>query len=109
MAEIPKETEEKINQLQLYEQSLQNFLIQKQQFQTQLVEIESALNELETTKGSYKIVGNIMVSADKDALKKELDSKKDAVKLRISTMEKQEKQIKEKVSKIQSEVMEKIK
>ena len=60
-----KETEQKIQQLQLYEQSVQNILLQKQQFQSQISEIDSALKELETATASYRIIGNIMVNADK--------------------------------------------
>ena len=75
--EVSKETEQKISQLQMFEQSLQNFLGQKQQFQIQLVEIESALNELENTDKAYKIVGNIMVETDKNELKADLQSKKE--------------------------------
>lgn len=106
---VSKETEKKIEQLQLYEQSLQNFLVQKQQFQMQLIEIESALKELETTNEAYKLVGNIMVSSKKEDLKKELSSKKETIELRIKTLEKQESQIKEKSAKLRTEVMEKIK
>lgn len=109
MADMSKEAEESIDQLQLLEQSLQSFLVQKQQFQTQLVEVKSALKELENSKESYRIIGNIMVQASKDDLKKELESKKEMLNIRIKTLEKQEKQIKEKSSKLQSEVMEKIK
>jgi len=104
MSELPKETEEKIGQLQLYEQSLQNILMQKQQFQSQSVEISSALKELESTTEAYKIVGNIMVSSKKEDLKKDLDSKKDVMDLRIKTLEKQENQIREKAKKLQEEV-----
>lgn len=106
---VSKDTEKKIEQLQLYEQSLQNFLVQKQQFQMQLVEIDSALKELETTNEAYKLVGNIMVSSKKEDLKKELSSRKETMELRIKTLEKQESQIKEKSSKLRTEVMEKIK
>jgi prefoldin beta subunit len=104
MAEISKETEQQISQLQLYEQSLQNILMQKQQFQTQSLEIKSALTELESTKEAYKIVGNIMVASKKEDLKKELESKKETINLRITTMEKQENQIREKAKKLQEEV-----
>jgi prefoldin beta subunit len=104
MAEVSKETEQKIAQLQLYEQSLQNILMQKQQFQTQSLEIKSALTELESTKEAYKIVGNIMVASKKEDLKKELESKKETIQLRITTMEKQENQIREKAKKLQEEV-----
>ena len=109
MAEVTKETELKINQLQLYEQSMQTILSQKQQFQMQLVEIESALNELDKSDTAYKIIGNIMVAANKEDLKTELKSKKDIVGLRLKTLEKQENQIREKTEKIQSEVLKKIK
>ena len=91
------------------EQNLQQFILQKQQFQTQLIEITSALEELEKTDQAYKIVGNIMVLTKKDKLKKELESKKEMLDLRIKTIEKQEKVIKEKMQKMQAEVMEKLK
>jgi len=105
MADISKETEQKIGQLQMFEKSMQNILVQKQQFQIQLAEIESALKELETSEEAYKIIGNLMVKGKKDVLKKELDEKKDIVSLRIKTIEKQEKDTKEKALNLQKEVM----
>ena len=105
MAEDSKETETKLNQLQMLEQSMQNLLMQKQQFQLQQVEIESALKELEKVNEAYKIVGNIMVLSKKDDLKADLASKKEIVELRIKNMEKQENQLREKASKLQNEVL----
>ena len=107
--EVSKETEQKIGQLQMFEQSLQNFLGQKQQFQVQLVEVESALSELGNTDKAYKIVGNIMVETDKNELKSDLQSKKEMLELRIKTMEKQETQVRERASKLQSEILKQIK
>jgi prefoldin beta subunit len=104
MAEISKETEQKISQLQLYEQGLQSILAQKQQFQSQSVEIDSALKELELTDQAYKIVGNIIVASKKEVLKKDLESKKETTNLRVKTLEKQEDQIRDKAKKIQEEV-----
>jgi prefoldin beta subunit len=106
---MTKETEEKIGQLQMMEQNLQNFLMQKQQLQGQLIEIESALSELKDAKDAYKIVGNIMISSTKEDLEKELNQKKEIVELRIKTLEKQESKIKEKASSTQAEVMEQLK
>ena len=107
--EIKENTEQKINQLQIFEQSLQTFLGQKQQFQIQLVEIESALNELDDADKAYKIIGNIMVESTKNELKSDLQSKKEMLELRIRTMEKQESQVRERASKLQSEILQKIK
>ena len=106
---VPKDVEQKISQLQLFEQNIQNLLMQKQQFQMQSVEIKSALKELEGTKEAFKIIGGIMVSSKKEDLKKELTSKKEMAELRIKSLEKQESQIKEKATKLQAEVMEKLK
>ena len=101
-----KETNEKITQLQILEQNIQNFLLQKQTFQSQLVETDNALEELEKSKGNvYKIVGAIMISAEKDNLRKDLQNKKEILDLRIRSIEKQENQLKEKASKLQSEVL----
>ena len=107
--ELPKETEQKIGQLQMLEQSLQNFLGQKQQFQMQAVEIDSALNELSNSGKAYKIVGSIMVESDKAELKADLQSKKEMIEIRIKTMERQEAQVRDKASKLQSEILKKIK
>jgi prefoldin beta subunit len=109
MTDMSKETEQKIAQLQLMEQNLQNFLMQRQQFQAQLIEVESALKEIENSKDAYKIIGNIMVNTKKEDLKKDLEEKKGILELRIKSLEKQEKEIKEKASKTQAEVLEKIK
>ena len=104
--DVDKETEQKIGQLQLMEQNLQNFLMQKQSFQTQLYEIDNALQELEKTKDkTYKIVGTVMIASKKEDLIKDLKEKKSVVELRIKSLEKQEKALKEKASQIQADVM----
>ena len=102
-------SEEKINQLQMYEQSLQGLLVQKQHFQSQLTEIDSALKEIDSSKDSFKIIGNIMVKTSKDDLKKELTEKKSSLTLRIGTLEKQEEGLKDKAKNLQSEVMKNMK
>ncbi len=107
---VNKETEGKIAQLQMLEQNIQNFLLQKQTFQSQLIEVDSALEEIEKTQGkSYKIVGAIMIAANKEDLKKDLSSKKEVIDLRVKAIEKQENQLKEKASKLQQEVLSQIK
>lgn len=107
---VQKETENKIAQLQMLEQNIQNFLAQKQAFQSQLIEVDNALEELERSKGkTYKIIGAIMVASDKEAIQKDLQSKKEVLDLRIKTIEKQENQFKDKASKLQSEVLNQLK
>ena len=101
-----EEIEKKITELQLLERSVQNFALQKQTFQGQLVEVENALEELKTSKGqNYKIVGNIMIASEKDDLNKDLKSKKELLDVRLKNIEKQENTIKDKAKKLQEDVM----
>lgn len=97
---------EKLAQLQMIEQNLQQLLSQKQQFNGQMVEIESALEELEKTEDAYKIVGNVMVKVSKLDLSKELGEKKERTEIRIKSIEKQEDKLKEKAEQLRKEVME---
>ena len=91
------------------EQNLQNLLVQRQQFSTQLVETDSALKELETTEPVYKVIGNIMVKSDPAVLKQELSQKKELLELRIKSLEKQESQMRDRSQQIKEEVMKHIK
>ncbi|MBI5391382.1 prefoldin subunit beta [Candidatus Woesearchaeota archaeon] len=106
MADSAKTSERGIEQLQLLEQNIQNLLLQKQQIQSQQVEVENALEEVQKAKGNvYRIVGNVMVAGDKEEIKKELESKKEVVLLKLKTYEKQETQLRERASKLQEEVL----
>ncbi len=109
MADVSKDTEKKISQLQLMEQSMQGLSMQKQQFQLQQVEVESAMKELENVEEAYKIVGNIMVLSKKTDIKEELNSKKEIIELRIKSLEKQENHMRDKASKLQSEILKEMK
>ena len=100
-----KETEKKIQQLQMLEQNLQAILMQKQQFQTQLAELESALKELGKTKEVYKIIGNVMVSSQKEDIDKEFKQKKEILDMRIKSFEKQEETFRKKAKDIQEDVL----
>jgi len=104
--DLSKDTQEKIEQLQLFEQKMHSFLTQKQTFQAQLLETENALKELENAKGDvYKIVGNVMVKKDTEELKKSLKEREELIGLRLKSIEKQEIAVKEQAEKIQAEVM----
>ena len=106
--EIDKETQNKIQELQVTEQNLQTFLLEKQAFQLELSEVTSAIKEVKGTKQDvYKIVGQIMVNTEKQKLLKELEEKKDTLNIRIKTIEKQEEAMKKKMSSLQKEIEEK--
>ncbi|MEM0231176.1 MAG: prefoldin subunit beta [Candidatus Woesearchaeota archaeon] len=95
-----------IAELQAMEQAFQNLSLQKQNFQLQLAEVESALEQIQNAEKVYKIVGGVMVLADRDAVKSDLESKKEILNLRISSIEKQEEAMKKKASELQKRVVE---
>ncbi|MFH1682206.1 MAG: prefoldin subunit beta [Candidatus Woesearchaeota archaeon] len=101
--------EAEISQLHLLQQNMQNILLQKQQLQRQSAELESALKELVSSPQAYKILGNIMVSADKENLTKDLQERAEVTKLRLKSFERQEEALKKKTEEIQEKVLANIK
>jgi len=106
---VTESSEEKIQQLQALEQNMQNFLMQRQQFQMQLVEVDSALDEIKNKDSVYRIIGNIMVSSNKEDIKNELEEKKKLLEIRVSNLEKQEQRLKEKADKLREGILHSLK
>ena len=89
---MDKDTQGKLQELQMAEQGLQNILLQKQAFQMELNETESAIEETKKADDDiFKIIGNIMIKAKKEEIVTELEEKKKIFALRIKTLENQEK------------------
>ena len=100
---------EKLSQLQFLQQNLQNIILQKQQFQNQIVELDSALSELNSTSQAYKIVGKIMLAASKEQLTNELKEKKEVAEVRLKNFTKQEEKLQHNIEELQQEVMKELK
>ena len=109
MENIDKETKKKISKLQMLEQRLQSLAMQKQTFQTQSMESDNALREIDNSEDTYKVVGNVMISEKKNELKKELTSKKEMADMKVTNLEKEEKKLREEATELQKEVMGSIK
>ena len=98
-----------MEELQVLEQHLQSFLAQKQIIQVEMQEVSNALMELGKTRDDvYKILGAMMIKADKDYLSKELEEKKKLAQLRINSIEKQEKNIELRIEKLNKELILKV-
>lgn len=107
---VDESTGKEIQELQFLEQNLQNLLMQKQIIQMELVDSENALEELGKTKGEvFKIVGSLMIKADKTEIEKELKKKKELLELRMKSIEKQENSFKENSTKLRTELLKKLK
>lgn len=99
-------TENKIQEMQILEQSLQNLLMQKQAFQMELTETQSALREIEKSGDEiFKVVGQLMIKTEKSAVKDELANKEKILNLRIKTLEKQEDTFSKKLEEIRKQML----
>jgi len=106
---IDKETQDKLQELQITEHNIQNFLMQKQTFQVELNELDSALEEIKKASDDvFKIVGQVMVKTEKNEVEKEMQEKKRIIGLRIKALENQEKILTQKLSSLQKELEDKM-
>ena len=98
----------KLFQYQQLQQQVQAIGSQKYQMEMQMGELDKTLEELkELKKGTpiYKSIGSLLVKKDdKDALVKELEDQKETVEVRVKTLTKQEKSLKESFESLQEEL-----
>ena len=96
----------KIQELQMLEQNLQNILLQKQAFQMELSETESALEEIKKSgEKVFKVIGQLMIQTEKASIQKELENKKKIIEARLKSIEKQEATFSEKIDGLREEFM----
>ncbi len=97
--------ENKIQEIKLVENNLQNLLIQKQFFQIEIAETESALKELENSGDEvFKIIGQLMVKSEKEKIIKELLDKKKLLELRLKSIENQEKLLENRIKELNRDI-----
>ncbi|MCS7097075.1 MAG: prefoldin subunit beta [Candidatus Methanomethylicia archaeon] len=104
---LPPEVEEKIARLQDVQEQLRLILIRKQQLQLQLIETQSALEEVEKLSDDceiYKTSGYIMFKSTKSEVFEGLRDKRDTLELRIKTLEKQESLLRKQFDELKREV-----
>lgn len=97
--------EKKFQEMQILEQRLQNSILQKQAFQMELAETNSAMNEVKKSGDEiFKVIGQLMIKSEKSKISEELLNKQKILELRIKSLEKQEDSLTEQLDKIQNEL-----
>lgn len=105
--ELPPSVQQQLLRLQQLQQTLSVLLAEKQRLEAELVEINSALSELEKSSDDvivYKLVGSILVQSSKDKLSTELKEKKELTETRIKILEKQEEKMRAQLDSLQKEI-----
>lgn len=105
---MPDDKTKNIQEIQFLEQNLQNLLFQKQAFQMEITETQSALKEIENSQDdAYKLIGQLMIRISKLKIKEELSNKEKILNLKIKNFEKQEKYFSEKIEQIRKQIINK--
>ncbi|MFH0712116.1 MAG: prefoldin subunit [archaeon] len=110
LANLDEETQQKIQELQMLEQSFQQLLMQKNAFSMEANETDFIIKEVEKTKEEIlRIIGNqVIVKTTKEEMLKDMKKKKELIDTRMKTINEQEKKFSERIEKIRDEVMKKI-
>ena len=110
LANLDEETQRKIQELQMMEQSFQQLLMQKNAFSMEANETDFILEEVEKTSGEVsRIIGNqVVIKSTKEEILEDMKKKKELLDLRMKSIDEQEKQFSEKIESIREEVMKKI-
>src|SRR3989344_651233 len=96
---------EKIEELRILENRLQQLIAQKQSNQIQLNEVNNALEETEKSDDEvYKILAGVMVKSSKEKIRKELVEKQKILEAMILSVEKQEKLVEKNASELRKSI-----
>ena len=105
---LPPKIQNQLTQFEQVRQQLQLLTSQRIQIESQIRELSNTLEELANTKKNsvlYKKVGAIFVKVDdKKSLKSSLTEQKETFDVRMKTLERQEKQLKERYAELQKDI-----
>jgi len=105
---IPPKIQNQLSQFEQVRQQLQLLTTQRIQVESQLRELENAIQELDKTGKNtiiYKKVGSLFVKVDnKKDLHSNLTEQKETFDVRMKTLERQEKQLKERYTELQRDI-----
>ncbi len=110
LANLDTETQQKIQELQMMEQSFQQLLMQKNTFSMENNETDYIIKEVEKTSGEVsRIIGNqVVIKTTKKEILEDMKNKKKLLETRMKTIEEQEQEFSKKIEDIREEVMKKI-
>jgi prefoldin beta subunit len=108
MDDIPPKVQNQIAQFQQLTQQIQMVTTQKIQLEAQVRELEKTIQELEKVpddSGIYKNVGSLLIEVkDKPALLAELKESKETTEVRVKTLERQDKHLRERHASLQQQI-----
>jgi len=110
LANLDQETQAKIQELQMMEQSFQQLLMQKNAFSMESNETDYIIKEVEKTSGELsRIIGNqVVIKTTKEEILEDMKNKKKLIDTRMKSIDEQEKEFSQKIEEVREEIMKKI-
>lgn len=108
--DLDKETQMKIQELQLLDQQYQQILMQKNALTFDLNETDLILTEVEKTNHEVmRILGNqVVIKSTKEEILEDMKHKKELLTKRMNNLSEQEKQFNDQVNLLKDEIMKQI-
>ena len=109
--QIPPVVQEQLAKLQQTQQNFQSIIMQKQQLESEKLEIEKALEELKKASDDelvFKHAGTIMIKSNKKDLIEELEEQVELAKTKASLLVKQEERLKTTLKEQETKIQEMI-
>ena len=109
-ASLSPETQQKIQELQMLEQSFQQLLMQKNAFSMEKNETDYIVKEVGKTTGEVSRIvgGQVVIKSSKEEVLEDMKNKQKLINTRLESIEKQEKEFSENIEKLREEVMKEI-
>lgn len=108
MDDISPKLQNQIAQFQQVQQQLQQILNQKFRMEAQLKEMDLTIDELKKTPEDspvYKNAGALMIKvSDREGLLKEIEDDKETAEVRVKSLDRQEKMLREKYQLMQDQI-----
>ncbi len=108
MDNLPPKVQNQMAQFQQLAQQIQMITSQKLQFDAQVRELDKAIAELDKAGGDavvYRNIGSLMIqSKDNAALATELKDQKETLEVRVKTLDRQDKQLRERHQGLQEQI-----
>jgi len=109
--QIPPMVQEQLAKFQQTQQNFQSIIMQKQQLESEKLEIEKALEELKKASDDelvFKHAGTIMIKSNKKDLIEELEEQVELAKTKVSLLVKQEDRLKTTLKEQETKIQEMI-
>ena len=105
--ELPPSVQQQLVRLQQLQQTLNVLIAEKQKVESELAEINNALEELNKVGDDatvYKAVGAVLIQTTKTKLVEELNERKELADTRLKVLERQESRTKAQLEELQKEL-----